>query len=323
MVTGRGRRYRRAMLRNLLAVALAASAVAPAGAQASNLDVHVHIGQPGDQLVLRGQVDLKPGQTARTIGIVDGDVNVPRGATVTGDVVAVDGIVHVAGVVRGHLVTVGGQAFVARTGVVGKGITYGSDAPVIAPGARVGGDVKKIDTHVGHLAPFISAAVLWIAMSVSTLVLGLLALLLAPRAADAAFVRMRTGWGPAIGVGCVAFIGLPLLALIAMVTLVGIPLAIGLLLALVPLAGLGYVTSAWLLGRRLHAGGRLAAFFIGWGILRGLALIPVLGALAFLCAVVFGIGALGWTLLQARDGGSPPLPGAGGATAAGPVAPTA
>jgi len=323
MVRARVHRYRHPMLRNLLAIALAATAVvaaAPAAAHASNLDVHVNVGRPGDQLVVRGQVDLKPGQTARTIGIVDGDVNVPRGATVTGDVVSVDGAVHIAGVVRGHVVTVGGRAYVARTGVVGKGIAYGSDAPVVAPGARVSGDVRKIDVHVGRLAPFISGVVLWIAMSVSTLVLGLLALLLAPRAADAAFERMRTGWGPAIGIGCVVFLGLPLLALIAMVTLVGFPFGIGLLLALVPLAALGYVASGWLLGRRLHAGNRFAAFLIGWGILRGVALIPVLGALAFLAAVVFGLGALTWTLLQARDGAGPAAAVGG---AGGPESPTA
>ncbi len=205
MVRARMQRYRRAMLRNLLMVALAGAAVlaaAPAAAQASNLDVNVNIGRPGDQLIVRGQVDLRPGQTARTIGIVDGDVNVARGATVTGDVLAVDGTVRIAGVVRGHVVTVGGRAFVARSGVVGKGITYGSDAPVVAPGARVSGDVKKIDVHAGRLAPFVSGVVWWIAMSVSTLVLGLLALLLAPRAADATFERMRAGWGPAIGIGC-------------------------------------------------------------------------------------------------------------------------
>ncbi len=317
------RRYGHAMRRNLLAIALAASAVvavAPAAAHASNLDVHVDIGRPGDQIIVRGQVDLKPGQTARTIAIVDGDVSVPRGATVTGDVLSVDGTVRIAGVVRGHVVTVAGRALIARTGVVGKGIAYGSKAPVVATGARVSGDVKKIDQHVGLLAPFISGLLLWIAMSISTLLLGVLALLLAPRAADAAFERMREGWGPAIGIGCAVFLGLPLLALIAIVTLVGLPFGIGLLLALVPLAALGYVTSAWLLGRRLHAEGRLVAFLIGWGILRGVALIPILGALAFLCAVVFGLGALTWTLLQARSG-PPPARDAGAPR--GPEAPTA
>ena len=71
---------------------------------------------------------------------------------------------------------------------------------------------------------------------------------------------------------------------------------------------------------RLHAGNRFAAFLIGWGILRGVALIPVLGALAFLAAVVFGLGALTWTLLQARDGAGPAAAVGG---AGGPESPTA
>ena len=71
-----------------------------------------------------------------------------------------------------------------------------------------------------------------IAVSVSTLILGLLLLWLAPRAAEATFARMREGgWGPSIGIGFVVVIGLPVLAFIALVTLVGIPFGIGLLLA--------------------------------------------------------------------------------------------
>ncbi|HUK64503.1 MAG TPA: hypothetical protein VLV15_14255, partial [Dongiaceae bacterium] len=315
--------YGRAMLRNLLAAGLAAAAVltvSPGAASAANLDPHIDIGRPGDQYVVRGDVVLRPGEQAHRIAVVDGDITVPRGATVTDDVLSVDGTVRIAGTVRGHVVTVGGRALVARTGVVGNGITYGSDAPVLVPGAQVHGDVKKIDVHVGRLAPFISGVLWWIAMSVSTLVLGLLALLLAPRAADATFARTREGWGPAIGIGCAVFFGLPILALIALVTLVGIPFGIGLLLALLPLGALGYVTSAWLVGRRLHSEGRTVAFLIGWGILRGLALIPLLGALVFLCAVVFGLGALSWTLLRARDDAPP---GAVPPVAGGPEAPTA
>jgi hypothetical protein len=323
MVRAPARRYRRAMLRMLLALTATgavALATAPA-AGAAHIDAHVSIGRPGDVFVVRGQVDLQPGQTARTIAIVDGDVGVPRGATVTGDVVSVDGTVRIAGVVRGHVVTVGGRALVAPTGVVGHGIVYGSHRPVVAPGGRVAGDIKRIDVHLGRLAPFVSGLLWWIAVSASTLVLGLLALLVAPRAADATFERMRTGWGPAIGIGLAVFFGLPLAAVLALVTLVGIPFGIGLLLALLPLGALGYVTSAWLLGRRLHAEGRVVALLIGWGILRAVALVPFLGFLAFIAALVFGLGALTWTLLQTRGDGAAPAARAG--TAGGPESPLA
>lgn len=313
------------MRRALLALALAAVAglAAPAtSAFPADLDVDVDIGSPGDQFVVKGRVDLGAGQTAKTVVVVDGDVDVARGATVTGDVVSVDGTVRVAGVVRGRVVTVGGRAIVTRTGVVREGIRYGEDEPIIAPGAQVGGRVTQIDLDFGDAVPFISWLALWLAVSISTLMLGVLLLWIAPRAADATFERMRDGgWGPAIGVGFVVFLGLPTLAVMALITLVGIPFGIGLLLALLPLGALGYTAGAWLLGRAVIGPprGRFAAFLAGWGMLRLAALIPFVGGLVFLAAMIFGLGALAWAMLQARDPGAPAAP----APAGGPESPTA
>jgi hypothetical protein len=42
------------------------------------------------------------------------------------------------------------------------------------------------------------------------------------------------------------------------------------------------------------------AFLVGWGILRVLALIPVLGGLVGFAAVVFGLGALAVVIWRAR-----------------------
>jgi hypothetical protein len=61
----------------------------------------------------------------------------------------------------------------------------------------------------------------------------------------------RTQVGPAIGWGLLVFFGLPVLAICALVTLVGIPLGLGLLAALGLIYALGYGASAWILGRSL------------------------------------------------------------------------
>ena len=122
------------------------------------------------------------------------------------------------------------------------------------------------------------------------------------------------GWGPSIGIGFVVVIGLPVLAFIALVTLVGIPFGLGLLLALLPLGALGYVTGAWVLGRALVGPpGRAAvvAFLAGWAILRVVGLVPFLGALVFAVTAMFGLGALAWTMWRARTPGPPPGPGIG------------
>jgi hypothetical protein len=98
------------------------------------------------------------------------------------------------------------------------------------------------------------------------------------------------------------FFGLPILAIIALVTLVGIPLGLGLLAALGLIYALGYGATAWIVGRRIlgEPTAWVLAFLVGWGILRVLALIPILGGLVWFAAVVFGLGALVVAIWRAR-----------------------
>ncbi len=129
------------------------------------------------------------------------------------------------------------------------------------------------------------------------MLLGALLLWLAPRAAETTSALMRGGgWGPAFGVGFALAICLPLLAVLALVTVVGIPFGIGLLLALAPLAAVGYVTGAWVLGRTMVGppDRRFLAFLAGWAVLRLAGLVPFVGALVFLITAMFGVGALLW-----------------------------
>ena len=294
----------------ITAALLAAALGGPLSATAAaGVDLHFDVGRTGDRYVLRGPVDLKAGEVARSVVVGNGPVTIRRGATVTGDLVVADGPLEIAGTVRGRVVTLAHRAVLTRTAVVGDGIRWASDKPVVAPGAQVSGGIKKLDWK-GNATPLIPAAAWWLAMSVSTLVLGLLLLWLAPRAAEATAALMRDGgWGPALGVGFVLLIGLPLLALLALVTVVGIPFAIGLLLALAPLAAVGYVTGAWVLGRRMVGpppDRRFPAFLAGWAVLRVAGLVPVLGALVFFVTALFGVGALAWTLLRARHAGGAP-----------------
>jgi hypothetical protein len=109
----------------------------------------------------------------------------------------------------------------------------------------------------------------------------------------------------------------PVLAVLALVTLVGIPFGVALLLAAVPVLLVAYVTSAWIVGRRVlrhRSTSPWAPLFAGWGILRVLALIPVVGALVGLAATVVGLGALAVALWRAGRPGAParaepPAPG--------------
>jgi hypothetical protein len=135
---------------------------------------------------------------------------------------------------------------------------------------------------------------------VSTLVLGLVLGLLAPRAASAVDDAAHAT-GPVILWGLVLVIGLPIVAILAMVTLVGLPLGLALLLALALIYGIGYTAGAWIIGRRIMSrASPIIAFLVGWGILRVLALVPFLGGLAWLVAVVVGLGAILVAVRRAR-----------------------
>ena len=164
------------------------------------------------------------------------------------------------------------------------------------------------------LTPFGIAAhiAIWIAVSISSLVLGLLMLWLAPGVAEAALRTARRLAGPAIGIGLAAWIALPLAAFVSLVTLVGIPLGIALLSALLPLAAVSYVTSIWLLGRTVVRAprNRALAFLAGWAIFRAIALVPFVGWLAWIGATVFGLGVLLVSAWNARPASPAPQPAA-------------
>ena len=103
------------------------------------------------------------------------------------------------------------------------------------------------------------------------------------------------------GVGLLAFFLIPIIAIAAFFTVVGIPLGLVLLLLVLPLYAISYVTAAFALGRRIIKGSRILAFLVGLVILGLLTLIPIAGGLIGFLAVVFGLGLLLVTLFRARS----------------------
>jgi cytoskeletal protein CcmA (bactofilin family) len=261
-----------------------------------------------DHVVITGGAIVPAGQTAGDVIVVDGGVRID--GRVTGDVVSVSGPVRVSGRVDGDVIAVSDRAFLGPTARVGGDLRYGDERPVIAPGARVAGQVSKEDwADAGSGWGWVSVFAWWLAVSVSTLIVGALLVWLAPGALYAAERAVREHLGATIGGGVAIAIGVPLLAILALVTLVGIPFGIALLLAAIPVLVVAYATGAWIAGRRVlrsRSTSPWAALLAGWGILRLLALIPVAGGLAGLAATVLGLGAMTVALWRARRTGATP-----------------
>ena len=189
--------------------------------------------------------------------------------------------------------------------------------PCSHAGARVDGKVSNEDWDDSLNGwGWVSVLAWWVAVSVSTLIVGVLLVWLAPGALYAAERAVQERLGATVGWGVLIAIGVPVLAIVALVTLVGIPFGIALLLAAIPVLLVAYATAAWIVGRRVlrnRSASPWAALFAGWGILRVLALIPIAGELVGLAATVVGLGALAVALWRARGTSAPDskAPGAG------------
>jgi cytoskeletal protein CcmA (bactofilin family) len=251
-----------------------------------------------ERIVIVGAVTVDRHDTSNDVVVVDGDVLI-RG-TVRGDVIAVDGDVTIRGKVTGDVTTVAGTARLGRRARVGGDLTYFDHKPVVARGAKIDGKTKKFDNGKLTVPLGVAAIGFWLAVSLSALVLGLLLLLLAPRAGEAIAKTAKTRLGASIGVGILAFILLPILGVLACVTILGLPFGVGLLAALFPLYAIAYVTTAFFVGRLIRKSARIGAFVVGLVILRLLALIPFVGGLFGLIAIILGLGLLFMTLLRVR-----------------------
>src|SRR5215203_4504004 len=199
--------------------------------------------EDGDAIVvISGDVTVPRGQTVDGVFIVSGDLKLL--GHVDGDVVLASGDALVSGRIDGSLVTIGGQARLLPRAFIKGNVHYGDERPIVAGAAIVRGDVSKENGFDSvDFLPFISVFLFWLAAGISMAILGVLLLLIAPRAAEAIAARSRERIGPVIGIGFAVAIALPIAAAIAAVTLVGLPLGFIAGLAAV-IFGLGLIGAA-------------------------------------------------------------------------------
>jgi cytoskeletal protein CcmA (bactofilin family) len=223
-----------------------------------------------------------------------GDGRVTIRGSVTGSVLVIHGDVLITGRVGDDVVALDGRV-TTRDGAHVNGDVKSRQQPDVAPGT-VTGDVKKLNIRnlfSGILIVFL--IYLWVAVTLSVALLGFLFVWLFPRGADATAAAGRRFW-PTVGWGALIGIVGPILGVLVLVTIVGIPFGLGMLSALNVLAPLGYVASSLIFGRLMvkgtSTGARIGAFFAGFGILRAVALLPGIGAIAWVLVCMYGLGAL-------------------------------
>jgi hypothetical protein len=245
-----------------------------------------------DQIVMNGRLVVAEGDTVDAAVLFHGSATID--GTVTKSVVVFDGPTEISGHVQQDVFVFNGPVTV-RSGAQIDGDLVTSETPTVESGATVSGQQQRVSTRFDAGAVGVASRIAWwIGYSVSTLALGLLLLLFAPRV-DAAIVRaMRERTGPSIGFGALVFFLLPIVAVVLLVIVIALPLGLFMLLALGLLYTVGYVAGAHAIGRLLvkPPTSRFLAFLAGWAILRALGLVPALGGLVWVLASIFGLGVL-------------------------------
>jgi hypothetical protein len=252
----------------------------------------------------------------------NGDITVPAGdqadfvmvtrgtATVAGDVktvVVIDGTATLTGATTESVVAIGGKVTIdAASTVSGDVRTLGSTVEV-DPAAHIGGSVASLDRDL--VAATAVLAPIWLLFILGfvlvTVVAGLALAALAERQVRAAEQLISREAGLTLLVGLAGLVVIPAVAVLAMITVIGAPLGLAILLMVWPAAAfVGYlVAGIWIGEWLLYRGDRprpqrpYLAAVTGLLILQVISIVPFVGPIASL----FGFGAvllLAWRVFR-------------------------
>ncbi|MCO8267250.1 polymer-forming cytoskeletal protein [Haloferax sp. AB510] len=269
--------------------------------------------------VINGNLDGVAGSVTIE-GTVNGDVSLAGGAVFVRDTAKIDGSLDAAGgtvqldgAVAGNVRVGAEELAVGPTARVGGSLEYDAATATVDSAAVVDGGVRQVDglvvaSPVVAGAPFqfgqFEAPVIpgWVVSGywlLANFVLGAIIVLVAPD-----FARRVTGLGTkkavrSGGVGLLAIVAVPIVLLLLLLTIVGIPLSlaggVGFLLVLW-VAGIygALVLGTWLLSLADYDN-RWAALFAGLFVLAVLDFVPLGGVLEFVVLLV-GLGAFALAL---------------------------
>jgi hypothetical protein len=263
---------------------------------------------PGERaqevVVFRGNVRMEPGSTADQVTAIAGSIDLGPGVQVEREVVAILGDVHVSpgAHVGGDAVAIGGKITIDEGAQV-EGQQTSIDVPGI--GSLVSAFERSAPSREQSWALKVGAAVAKFAMFFA---LGLLFLLLVPRRVDAVGAALAHAPVKTVLTGLVGTFAMPVLGILLVVTIIGIPLVAVQALAVAVAGVLGFSALALYIGRRaglrLERGGEVLRLAIGTSLLVAIGSIPILGAMAWVTAWLFVFGAV----IRTRFGQTPATP---------------
>ncbi len=263
-------------------------------------------GERADSMVaLFGNARLEAGAQAREAVAVLGSVELAPGASVEEQVVAVGGDVHVGAGARvgGDAVSVGGK-IVIDEGAVVEGQQTSVSVPGLgglagliggAPPGRAG--AESIAWRVGRT----------LAQFAAFFLLGLLVLTLFPRRVENITASLVNAPVKAVLTGVLGTLAIPVVLLLLVVTLVGIPFTAVVAFGVAAATVMGYTALALYLGRvlplRVERGATILQLAAGTALLVVIGQIPLLGTMAWISGWLFVFG----VVLRTRFGAPPAM----------------
>jgi hypothetical protein len=266
-----------------------------------------------------GDITLPAGEHADAVIVINGT------ATILGEantVVAIDGAANLLGARAESIVAVRSPIEIGADTVV-QGDVMTLDSLVHRTGnAEVSGEVKDLAASFIAVGAVLAPALLllWIGFGLATIVAGLLLAGLATHQVRDAEALISREPGQTLVSGIVGLFAIPIVAIVLIVTVIGAPLGVGILLMLFPLiAFVGYlVAGIWIGEWVLHQTSRdregerpYLAATVGVLILEVVAIVPVLTVVVAI-ASLFGFGAvllLSLRTLRSRPSSQPTVPG--------------
>ena len=266
-----------------------------------------------NNVTISGTVDRSLMTWAQVIH-VDKNGSVGRSVTSFSQTLSIDGKVardmlifnqstRIAGSVGGDIKERGESLSIEETAKVDGTIKFeGEKEPIVSKGAKLASPVDYTH-HVKKRDEFSKHSAVWAGfLAAAFMLFGLVLFRVMPQF-SLDVMRAAESYGASIGLGALVMFAVPIAALIACVTIVG--LFVGLstfVLWLITLYAaqtvVGAVIGQWILGRTADVWGRIGRMALGVLIIRAVTLIPHLGGWIKFGVLLWGIGAISLALYR-------------------------
>jgi cytoskeletal protein CcmA (bactofilin family) len=273
--------------------------------------------QDGDErgFLLRfdGDVTIARDEVAGSVVVINGDATID--GTVKDTLIVIEGTAIVRGSVEGDVTVVSGDLDL-RSGATVKNVHLVRSDLTQASGATITGDLNRRENFAFRGFGAVFSILIWVGMTIAVVAAGILFAAVGGRQLKTASLALTQEVGQSILGAVIVWVGVPVAAVLIIITVVGIPLGLGMLLFLLPtLWVLGYIALATRLGMALVGyAGRIpgdhpyAAVAVGLIVLQLLVLVPVLGFLIVGVGALWGAGGIALVAYRAARGG-PETPG--------------